>query len=487
MTTPIVSVQERVEKTARDTIEGDDDVTIVEMYESMLDVFVEEIEWKRKRAVGEGGVDAEKTLESVLAKRADLETSLRNLLENNTKKGVLGSRLMRLANRLELTEKETTALAFVLVHGTASPTSKYLESRPAMVNIREFARMSAREFLRFTSKERAHVKQGIVEIDDGFTKDFSEAAYKMPHEVMLALSGATLSTDEFLRVDNTALAEVLLEEKTLSIASGDEGEGVTTKTDEDANELPDDEEIAKAIEDEMAALGLSMNNAEEEGQEEETTTNDVESSLDCLDPYKDDLEYLSDAFAVVLSRIKLYASSMEDEALSLNNRSAKAIQRELDAKSRHATSRWERRTQLTLRDGVGWLPRLERLAKKLDLNAFEKRVVLALAGVVISQDIRKEANKARFSAGVDVGTVLGILCEGLREQIHSRRYFYRNAKLIREGIVRVQDRRFGKCDLNDCSIELDRRMLDYIVGLDTELSEMCEGKYDRTPFSLSCR
>ena len=68
-----------------------------------------------------------------------------------------------------------------------------------------------------------------------------------------------------------------------------------------------------------------------------------------------------------------------------------------------------------------------------------------------------------------------VLCDGLEEQIRSRRYFYKNATLIREGIVRISDRRFGQGDLMDCNIEIDRRMLDFIVGLETELSEMVDG------------
>ena len=56
-----------------------------------------------------------------------------------------------------------------------------------------------------------------------------------------------------------------------------------------------------------------------------------------------------------------------------------------------------------------------------------------------------------------------------------RRYFYKNGRLVREGLIRVSERRIGHGDLNDCLVEVDRRMLDYLVGLDTELDEMVEG------------
>lgn len=41
--------------------------------------------------------------------------------------------------------------------------------------------------------------------------------------------------------------------------------------------------------------------------------------------------------------------------------------------------------------------------------------------------------------------------------------------------MRLSERRLGHGDLNDCSVEVDRRMLDYLAGLDTELGEMVEG------------
>ena len=134
---------------------------------------------------------------------------------------------------------------------------------------------------------------------------------------------------------------------------------------------------------------------------------------------------------------------------------------------------------------------------------------------------------------MEVGAILAIHCPDLESQIKSRyvgcrplrslwcraisnsflsqavarercsRYFYRNGKLVREGLIRVAERRVGMGDLNDCFVEVgretglsmawsfvnhvvltpmrmlvqvDRRMLDYLVGLDTELDEMVEGR-----------
>jgi hypothetical protein len=57
---------------------------------------------------------------------------------------------------------------------------------------------------------------------------------------------------------------------------------------------------------------------------------------------------------------------------------------------------------------------------------------------------------------------------------HGRPYFYTAGTLVKEGIIQLSER-WG--DLMGVKIELDRRMLDFIVGLDTEFSELVEGSH----------
>jgi hypothetical protein len=55
-----------------------------------------------------------------------------------------------------------------------------------------------------------------------------------------------------------------------------------------------------------------------------------------------------------------------------------------------------------------------------------------------------------------------------------RPYFYTAGTLVKEGIIQLSER-WG--DLMGVKVELDRRMLDFIVGLDTEFSELVEGSH----------
>ena len=470
------------------------DNEFLSVYESMFALFVKELSFHDK--------DEEKEKEC-REKRKALEEKLFSRGYGDASEP---PRFLRLAKKLNFTNKEVSALAWIMIHGTAFPTSEIVEKRSQMVNVREFSGMNALEFLQFTSKQREHVKQGIVELDDGFTKDFSEVSIKMPCEVMIALSGGKLNSEQMLSIDNTALAEILVEEN--GGVQNQQQRPEEDNTDEKTNELTE-EEIEKRIEEEMKKLELEMDEDMPTSNETSNeTSNDTKIPIEGLLPYESDLEYLSDAFEYVSARIKRYSKNMEDDSINLNNRNPEAVKRELEARCKRSKARWMRRTELTKSDG-NFLPRLESLAQRISLDDFEKRAVLALAGAVISQEIRKEAMSRRV--GIDVGLILGILCDGLADQIKSRRYFYKNAPLVRsvlecwrefqsyvtyfnthflvkstriptysgiqvrEGIVRISDRRFGQGDLMDCNIEIDRRMLDFIVGLETELSQMVDG------------
>eukprot|EP00935_MAST-01C_sp_MAST-1C-sp1_P000007 g7.t1 len=79
-----------------------------------------------------------------------------------------------------------------------------------------------------------------------------------------------------------------------------------------------------------------------------------------------------------------------------------------------------------------------------------------------------------------VKQLLTSFCNSLEAQIWSRRYFYKGASLVREGILNLQGAEFGG-DLTECTAEVDRRMLDFVVGLDTEFSELIDGSHLYAP------
>ena len=76
-----------------------------------------------------------------------------------------------------------------------------------------------------------------------------------------------------------------------------------------------------------------------------------------------------------------------------------------------------------------------------------------------------------------VGQALAILCTSFHAQVEHRRHFYKSGKLLSHGIVNLVRSRWhsGSGDLTDSRVVLDRRVLDFVVGLDSEINELVEG------------
>ena len=79
------------------------------------------------------------------------------------------------------------------------------------------------------------------------------------------------------------------------------------------------------------------------------------------------------------------------------------------------------------------------MVESRNLCPFEKSILLALIGSIIqpnklsSGEMRIDKNYAQ------VGDLLQIFCNSLEEQIQHRKYFYKSASLVREGMVVVHN------------------------------------------------
>ena len=76
-----------------------------------------------------------------------------------------------------------------------------------------------------------------------------------------------------------------------------------------------------------------------------------------------------------------------------------------------------------------------------------------------------------------VGQALGILCPDFHTQIAHRRYFYQSGRLLNNAIISLAKSKWhvGSGDMTENRITLDRRILDWVVGLDSEINELVEG------------
>jgi len=85
--------------------------------------------------------------------------------------------------------------------------------------------------------------------------------------------------------------------------------------------------------------------------------------------------------------------------------------------------------------------------------------------------------------GLPSGTVACYIerfSHSLEDKMNSRKFFYKSSTMVEEGIITISGVDFDT-DLNQCRVELDRRMFDYIIGLDTEFSELVDGSHLYTP------
>lgn len=155
--------------------------------------------------------------------------------------------------------------------------------------------------------------------------------------------------------------------------------------------------------------------------------------------------------------------------------------RELQAKLRVLEAKMARRVQATEAAGLS-LPRLEVISQRLGLGSFEKKMIILLMGITISPLIKTllstlDKSNQMIDDVCNVGQALSILCEDFSAQVTSRKFFYRSGKLLSNGIISLSRSRWhqGTGDLTDQRITLDRRVLDFSVGLDTEINELVEG------------
>eukprot|EP00898_Chlorokybus_atmophyticus_P008869 jgi/Chlat1/8984/Chrsp94S00697 len=449
-------------------------------------------------------------LETTIGNLRTLMTTLRGKIEEWVAACERAPRLHRLCHALELTPTETRAIQFLLVHNIGcefppAASSSAFQSRGVIRNMAKFSSMSPAEVLWFLRGSRPHMKQSVLELDSELSLDYAGQNVNIPAEVMGAVLGNALNADEFLKIEGTCLADILREDG-FDPSTAASAEDAKDETEED-NDADVDGTLTAQEEAELEALASEEAvDANDEGDSDDVINSllsnavptqqaragsadeAVPSSSDAtvLTPYSDNLDYLRDAFkasCVVISKLKqhnLKAESEERRSLLGEGRtkSPESQLRELKSIESQALKRVQHR--LAINSDSKWMPRIEHLARRMGLSEFEKWVVITLIGGILSTDIRQISKAGSFyapSVSFDVGTLIALHANDLKEQVQCRRVFYRNGALIRHNIVQVSERKFGSggSDLTDCLAEIDRRMVDYGAGLDTEFGELVEG------------
>ncbi|CUG93186.1 AAA ATPase, putative [Bodo saltans] len=212
------------------------------------------------------------------------------------------------------------------------------------------------------------------------------------------------------------------------------------------------------------------------------------------EPYTTDIDYIDDACKLLSNLIKIrnaegdMKDDVEDNFYNVPKNKVEATIRELKGKFRLQSHVHKARLEAT-RNAGSWLPRIEQVASKLSLSDMEKQILILLLGNVVSHDVLIAIN-GRYvmrdgQRELSVGYMLFVLCDGLKERVASRQYFYQNAPLISNALISVNltstVRTCFNTDLTDYAVDIDRKIVDYLMGTDMQTAEMVPGSKLYTP------
>jgi SpoVK/Ycf46/Vps4 family AAA+-type ATPase len=212
------------------------------------------------------------------------------------------------------------------------------------------------------------------------------------------------------------------------------------------------------------------------------------------EPYTTDIDYIDDACKLLSNLIKIrnaegdMKDDVEDNFYNVPKNKVEATIRELKGKFRLQSHVHKARLEAT-RNAGSWLPRIEQVASKLSLSDMEKQILILLLGNVVSHDVLIAIN-GRYvmrdgQREISVGYMLFVLCDGLKERVASRQYFYQDARLISNALISVNltstVRSCFNTDLTDYAVDIDRKIVDYLMGTDMQTAEMVPGSKLYTP------
>ncbi|ORC84312.1 AAA ATPase [Trypanosoma theileri] len=469
----------------------------------------------------------------------------------------MSPRIVRVAQKFRLQQHELTALIYLLVcHcGSLWPLNYSGGGALTPAAVAYHNELNSFQLMHFLADYREHMKQGVVTTDVKNKSSFMDSKLAIPQETIAALSGDNLSEEQLIKLEKTALSEVLLAEReaiaaaaaavltktssssltstTVIVTAGGEGGKVKgeeedsinrvkhthkTEDEEDSNSCSgssgastpkleslgidpavlqsgDESAIENAVRERLQVIFPS--NHEEERQNSTTNgtsgnltglTSHTQGSSNIYVPYVNDIEYMDESFKLLANVVRLRGaeSDMKDDEEPLFSPKTKveATIRELRGKVRVATAIHRARTAATLKEGK-FIPRIEALSQKLNLSELEKRIMLLMVGNVVSHDMLVAINGRYVMRDgqrlLTVGYILFVLCDTLKERVAARSSFYRSSPLVANNILSLTldgsggGRTCFNTDLMDYVVDVDRKIVDHLMGTETETAEMVPG------------
>jgi SpoVK/Ycf46/Vps4 family AAA+-type ATPase len=323
-------------------------------------------------------------------------------------------------------------------------------------------------------------QEALLNLDRGLSSNLLRFDIKIDTGVAKSLRGLELTHDDVCTIQSSALRDVLAQEPDLEALVRESAvENVTDLTAAPDDTFEDlDRDPDADLDDEHDILSL-LTESEVPPPElaEAPQTDDPEA----IQPYTSNLQYLQDKLEYFEARHQWRKLTMDDDPFPSrgdDNMSTPARIRAYRAREQQVQNRIERRLELTRQAG-SWLPRAERLATQLKLCPFERDLLTLLAGAARSLDFRKRLGSPSYMRA-DVGEIIYLFFEDMPQQIEAPKFFQKDAPLIAEHLLTLSGAAFGG-DILSADIEIDQRMVDYLLGQEPDLSTVVEGSHLYTP------
>lgn len=400
-------------------------------------------------------------------------------------------RVFRLAEYYKLSAAETELFQLLVVYQGCQTTAfrcHMLEEdiQRKMLALQRLAKVSEIDVEDFHQDEREHVKEGTLIVDD----EHYGINLRLTNIAVRVLLGRKLTNNQMLKVSQTGM-EVILKEEGLKTVEVEVAPVISKPSAAAADPLPLDaaDSDQDTVENDSAYSFIGKYKERSSSISDIVNTiGETKQEFTAYSP-ENQLDYLEDRFQVVAFAIRASGARVKDQMKAAGTKQpwdssspATAGRRELKAKQRLHARRVEHRLSLTRKDNVP-LPRLEEMSLKFKLNNFEQNVIVMLIGKTVSPVIKNLIDNAdtspvqRMDDSTTINQILSVLCDTFQQQVAHRVYFYKSSRLLSRGLIKLHRGRWHSSsgDLVDQRVELDRRVLDWVVGLDTEINELVEG------------
>lgn len=421
-----------------------------------------------------------------------LHRNILSLLQHHTHIRTLSMerepKVLQLSKKLNLSSKETKALVYLVMAQGGSVCCVDLPQAFHPASIAYRCGMDVEELHHFLQEDREHIHQGLLVVSESTFLPSSKVL--LPQEAAVALSGVSVSHEQMAKLENTVLGELIVSEWQKRDEDSNADAEAEEPHSESADEEPGEEETneslivgdstsCEAVEDAKKNIPIVSPSGSAGGVAAELAV--TKSN----EPYRSNCECMEAAFYLIslMIKIRTMEGDIKEEQELEKRKKEEAAVRGLEGKLRIAQKVHTSRVKVTIEAGA-FIPAIEVLSKKFGLTEMEKNILLLLVGNAISHDVVVAINGRYFMREgqryMTVGYVLFVLCKGLTQRVEARQAFYHSSRLVSNSLISLSvemgvSRSCFNTDLMEYTCDIDRKIVDLLMGREMESREMVPG------------